>query len=87
MGNWERYLPPTARGTERQKRIERAVAHIEPAALGQAVSPSLTNSLAVVLLEVLRDTDRMSRDLERVRGGVEAMLVDGQSIHHWDNDP
>jgi hypothetical protein len=72
--DWERLPSPTKQDMERRKNIEKAIADIERVAQGLQPNPNLTKSLAIVLLEVLRESSRASRDLEYTMTGVRAIL-------------
>jgi hypothetical protein len=63
------------RATERQKNVQQAIADIELAAQGKAPSQGLTKSLAIILLEVLKEASRASEDAEYARSGVRALLT------------
>lgn len=74
MRNWERPSSPTKRDMEKRRSVDQAVLDIGLAAQGKTPSQSLTKSLAIVLLEIHREVERTSRDMERTLIGVQAIL-------------
>src|SRR6185312_6704588 len=72
--DWEKLPHPTERDRERRKNVEKAIYDIEQVAQGQSSNPGWSRSLAVLVLEILRETYRVSRDAESARIGVQAIL-------------
>jgi hypothetical protein len=74
MQDWENPSSPTKRDMEKRRSVEQAILDIGLAAQGKPPSQSLTKSLAIVLLEIHREAERTSRDMERALTGVQAIL-------------
>lgn len=91
MPDYVRKLAAMKRDEERRKNVQQAIADIERVAQGLPQNPNLTRSLAIVLLETLKEASRASRDAEDIRTGVRALLralaTDHEEVKAFLRDP
>jgi hypothetical protein len=72
--DWERPPSPTIEELVRRKNVQEAIDDIQKVVQGQTSDLTLTRSLAIILLEVLSEVRRTSRDAEYAMIGVRALL-------------
>ena len=75
MPDYVKKLAAMRRDEGRQKNVQKAIADIERVAQGLEPNPNLTRSLAIVLLEVLKELSRARADAEYARTGISSALA------------
>jgi hypothetical protein len=84
--DWERQPLPKIEELAKRKNVQEAIDDIQKAVQGQTSDLTLTRSLAIILLEVLSEVRRTSRDAEYAMTGVRALLKALSEEHDYLKD-